>query len=72
MKRYEVHYVERAGFPGACFDSFEAATDKAAKAEHEPYFNHSANTGHCGIRIFRISPLGWDSRKCIFKKFWHA
>ncbi len=66
MKQYEVHHVERGGFPGACFAWFEAPTDKSAKCPScwEPHFNRSVNTGHCGIRIFRAA-----DRKCIFKKF---
>lgn len=69
MKEYEVHHVERGGFPGSCLTSFEAANDKAAKiyVENECLFNRSANTGHCGIRIFRM-----PDRKVIFKKFYHA
>jgi hypothetical protein len=64
MKSYEVHYVERGGFPGACFAWFEAKTDKEARTKYEPYFNRSVNTGHCGIRIFRVA-----DQRCIFKKF---
>jgi len=67
MKQYEVHYVERGGFPGAIFDYFEAPTDKEAKKKWEPYFNRSVNRCHCGIRICRMS-----DRKVIFQKFHHA
>lgn len=67
MKSYEIHYIERGGFPGACFDWLEFESDKQAKANYEPYFNRSVNRGHCGIRIFRM-----PERKCIFHKFWKA
>ena len=67
MKKYEVHYVHRGGFPGNCFDEFEAETDKKAKILYRPYFNKSVNRGHCGIRIFRVS----DNR-CIMTKLWKA
>ena len=67
MKQYEIHYVERGGFPGSCFAWEEAGSDKAMKESAEPFFNQSANRGHCGIRIFRM-----PERKCIFKKFYHA
>lgn len=65
-KIYEVHYVERAGFPGAHFETVEAPSDKALKQspELELLFNRSINRGHCGIRVFRLS----DGR-CIYKRF---
>ncbi len=72
MKTYEVHYVERGGFPGAPFDEFEAPTDKAAKLEYEPYFNRSVNRCHCGIRIFKQDLNAPNGHKCIFHKFYHA
>ena len=68
MKKYEVHYVHRGGFPGNCFDEFEAETDKKVKAHlWRSYFNKSVNRGHCGIRIFRM-----PDNKCIFTKLWKA
>ena len=63
MKTYEVHYVERGGFPGAWFETFEAETDKAAKHDYEYYLNQSLNRNHCGIRIFRM-----PEEKCILTK----
>jgi hypothetical protein len=74
MKIYEVHYVERGGMPGVPMASFEGVSDKAAKEITEAccYFNRSANTGHCGIRLFRMDENLANGRKCIFKKFWHA
>ena len=67
MKQYEVHHVEKHGFPGVYFASFEASSDKKAKDQYKPYFDQSKNENHCGIRIIRVS-----DRRCIFRKFFHS